>query len=671
MATATPSILIVVATLKTEADYTATRAFACLKQLGLTVKIFPKNHTGISELYNSVLASDTEHDIVTFIHDDVEIHDLLFVQKITEAHLHFNIVGIAGAISQDYTQRKPPAWHLSSVGPNDGRGIALHAFIDDPSKPNSIDYQSVFYGPTPAAVVVIDGLFISVAMHTIRISGVRFNPHFTFHHYDMAFCVNASRKHLSIGVWPIFCVHFVDDKKHFKKPNSGSDKKEFRKDKPYGDKEGFRKNKNFGEKRDFSDRFGKKEGGREKFSKDSPYREKRDFKDKKFGERKSSSFKRDGERKDFSRENRFEKKEYGNRNFTDKKEFRKDRSFGDKEGLRKSKDFGENREPDSKRKEFFKKDYLEEDPFSVRRSEREDENEFRRPQRGKKENPNFERTTKKFLIKKEKPAPEEIHKEKMNLLSKLNKNSKFNDIHDDDEDIPSELRINRFLAKCGFGSRRDAEKLILDGKVSINGKMTQDLSFKIQIGKDEVSVNGEIVTPIVKNLTIAFNKPVGYICSHFDIHNENTVFQLLPKEYKRFFLAGRLDMTSRGLMILSSDGDLIQTLSHPTFHIKKTYHLIVEDCPPEKLLRETFLRGIEDEGEFLRAKDVEVLDREKGLVKVVLEEGKKRQLHRMFANIGSKVLDLQRIQIGKLKLDDLGINEGEFKTIEKEDIFYD
>ncbi len=252
----------------------------------------------------------------------------------------------------------------------------------------------------------------------------------------------------------------------------------------------------------------------------------------------------------------------------------------------------------------------------------------------------------------------------------MNKNSKFTDIHDDEDELPSEMRINRFLAKCGFGSRRDAEKLIADGKVKVNGKMTQDFSLKVQIGKDEVDVNGEIVTPIIRNLTIAFNKPVGYICSHFDLHNENTVFHLLPKEYKRFFLAGRLDVTSRGLMILSSDGDLIQTLSHPSFHQKKTYRLAVENCPDEKSLRESFLRGIEDDGDFLRAKDVEVLDRERGIVRVVLEEGKKRQLHRMFAKVGSKVLDLQRTQIGKLKLDDLGISEGEFKQIEKDDIFY-
>jgi pseudouridine synthase len=103
--------------------------------------------------------------------------------------------------------------------------------------------------------------------------------------------------------------------------------------------------------------------------------------------------------------------------------------------------------------------------------------------------------------------------------------------------------------------------------------------------------------------------------------------------------------------------------------IDKVYHLIIENCPAESELVDKFLRGVEDEGEFLRAKEVEVLDKEKGLVKVILKEGKKRQLHRMFAQVGARVLDLQRVQIGKLKLIDLQIEEGGFKVVTEEEVF--
>ncbi|MBE7411665.1 MAG: pseudouridine synthase [Leptospiraceae bacterium] len=491
-------------------------------------------------------------------------------------------------------------------------------------------------------------------------------------------------------------------KKEFRDRKSFGDKKEFRDRKPFGDKKEFRDRKSFGDKKEFRDR--KPFGDKNEFRDRKSFGDKKEFRDRKpFGDKKEFR-----DRKSFG-----DKKEFRDRKpFGDKKEFRDRKSFGDKKEFRDRKPFGD--KTDNRRKEFFKKNYSSEtndgfgksterktsyrsglgedrnfiknrnwsdryesdteefDPYSVRRSESIPRDSFRKNKKHELvDEKHFPKTTKNFLIKKKKPDPEEIHREKISLLSKLNKNTKFTDIHDDEDDeLPSELRINRFLAKCGFGSRRDSEKLISEGKVKINGIIVNDFSTKIQIGKDEVEVKGEIVTPILQNFTIAFNKPPGYISSHYDLHNENTVFHLLPKEYKRFFLAGRLDITSRGLMILSSDGDLIQTLSHPSFHQKKTYRLVVENCPDEKNLRESFLRGIEDDGEFLRAKEVEVLDKSKGLVKVVLEEGRKRQLHRMFAKVGAKVLDLQRISIGKLKLDDLDIAEGEFKKIEKEDIFY-
>lgn len=232
------------------------------------------------------------------------------------------------------------------------------------------------------------------------------------------------------------------------------------------------------------------------------------------------------------------------------------------------------------------------------------------------------------------------------------------------------IRINRFLAKCGLGSRRDVEQFILEGKISVNGIVETNLSKKIVPFKDEVKFEDSIIRLRENEVILAFNKPIGYLCSHMDVHHEKTVFQLLPSIYKKLNMAGRLDITSRGLMIFSSDGNLIQKLSHPSHRLRKKYLLKVENCQDEQFLREKFFQGIEDQGELLRAVEVEVLDRSSGNVMVGLEEGKKRQLHRMFNSVGCKILDLQRVQIGKLKLEDLDLKEGESREIQKDDIFY-
>jgi 23S rRNA pseudouridine2605 synthase len=243
-------------------------------------------------------------------------------------------------------------------------------------------------------------------------------------------------------------------------------------------------------------------------------------------------------------------------------------------------------------------------------------------------------------------------------------------VSDDEEDsLDKPIRINRFLAKCGLGARRNVEEFIKKGRVSINGEVISAFSTKVNPLEDKITFDGEEIQLLPDSMILAFNKPFGYLCSHHDVHHEKTIFNLLPAKYRKFNMAGRLDLTSRGLMILSPNGDLLNNVTHPSSGLEKEYIVKVESIPTETQLVESFLHGIDDSGEFLRAKEVEVLDSTEGLVRIVLKEGKKRQIHRMFQFLGSSVLDLQRVRIGNLKLKDLHLEEGSFKEIQEEEIF--
>jgi 23S rRNA pseudouridine2605 synthase len=240
---------------------------------------------------------------------------------------------------------------------------------------------------------------------------------------------------------------------------------------------------------------------------------------------------------------------------------------------------------------------------------------------------------------------------------------------EEDDSMDKPIRINRFLAKCGLGARRNVEEFIKKGRVSINGEVISAFSTKVNPLEDKITFDGEEIQLLPDSMILAFNKPFGYLCSHHDVHHEKTIFNLLPAKYRKFNMAGRLDLTSRGLMILSPNGDLLNNVTHPSSGLEKEYIVKVESIPTETQLVESFLHGIDDSGEFLRAKEVEVIDSTEGLVRIVLKEGKKRQIHRMFQFLGSSVIDLQRVRIGNLRLKDLHLEEGSFKEIQEEEIF--
>ncbi|WP_394854626.1 pseudouridine synthase [Leptospira ellisii] len=232
------------------------------------------------------------------------------------------------------------------------------------------------------------------------------------------------------------------------------------------------------------------------------------------------------------------------------------------------------------------------------------------------------------------------------------------------------IRINRYLADCGLGSRRKTEELVLGGGITINGKIVTSLSTRVRPGVDRVTYKGETIFPLSESSKLLIlNKPAGYLCSHRDRFHEKTVFSLLPESYRHYKIAGRLDLNSRGLLLLTNDGELAQKISHPSQGSEKEYLVWLRDDPGEKSIRASFQKGILDAGEVLRAKMVKLLPGASCVYRVVLGEGKKRQIRRMFQASGTRVLDLQRIRVGSIELEKLNLKEGEFLLRDADEVW--
>ncbi len=215
------------------------------------------------------------------------------------------------------------------------------------------------------------------------------------------------------------------------------------------------------------------------------------------------------------------------------------------------------------------------------------------------------------------------------------------------------IRINKFLAKAGLGSRRSCEILIRDGKVKVNSTVITDLATQIDPSKDVVEYKNKRLHLPKENVYIMLNKPPGYIVTAGDPYERKTVFELLPEFDEHIFAVGRLDKNSEGLLLLTSDGDFAQKITHPSTKLAKTYLVRARGKISFSKIRQ--LRdGIElDDGKTSPAKVfIKSYNKSQDITKLrmVIYEGRNRQIKRMVQAIGSSVIELKRVQIASIVL---------------------
>jgi 23S rRNA pseudouridine2605 synthase len=210
------------------------------------------------------------------------------------------------------------------------------------------------------------------------------------------------------------------------------------------------------------------------------------------------------------------------------------------------------------------------------------------------------------------------------------------------------MRLNRFLAAAGVGSRRACDELIATGRVTINGRVCTDFSAQ-PADVDHVKVNGKVVRP-ERSLHIVLHKPAGFVSTKRDPHARDTIFDLLPPKFPRLFHVGRLDAQSEGLLILTNDGDLAQHLTHPRFKIEKEYEVTL-DRPWDPAHAPKLLRGIFLDGQ--RAQIARLHSLAPTRLRAILRQGINRQIRRMFLEVGYNVKRLVRTRIGPVRLGDL------------------
>ncbi len=229
------------------------------------------------------------------------------------------------------------------------------------------------------------------------------------------------------------------------------------------------------------------------------------------------------------------------------------------------------------------------------------------------------------------------------------------------------MRINKYLSESGVCSRRAADKLIEDGEVKINGKSAK-LGDDVT-DDDLVTVGGEVVSAVKKYDYYAMNKPKGYVCTVKDDKGRKTVMDLLPPGIQRVVPVGRLDYDTEGLLLFTNDGELTNKLTHPKNGVYKTYLVKVESYIPDEALK-TLSRGVELDGKYTNPCKVKLIERNKLGTKlhISINEGRNRQVRRMFEAIGFDIDFLKRISIGELTVS--GLDRGDVRKLNKREIEY-
>lgn len=221
-----------------------------------------------------------------------------------------------------------------------------------------------------------------------------------------------------------------------------------------------------------------------------------------------------------------------------------------------------------------------------------------------------------------------------------------------------EMRLQVYLAHAGVASRRACEKIIAEGRVSVNGTLVTDMGSKVRTG-DTVLLDGKPVHPEARKCYVLLNKPAGFVCTLSDEKGRPTAADLLKETYsERLYNIGRLDMFSSGAILFTNDGDFAAKIEHPSAQIEKEYVIeTTQDFPPELLTR--FERGIRVDGIFYKCRSAAAINRHK--LRIVLVEGKNREIRRVLDSFNCTIKRLVRVRIGNLELGTL--KAGEFRDL--------
>ena len=262
-------------------------------------------------------------------------------------------------------------------------------------------------------------------------------------------------------------------------------------------------------------------------------------------------------------------------------------------------------------------------------------------------------------------------------------------------------RLQKIIARSGLASRRTAEEMIAQGRVRVDGRVVKELGAKANPEENEIRVDGRRIRPGRPRRYVVLNKPRGYVTTKSDPGSRPTVMELLPHSLQSLYPVGRLDMSTTGLLLLTDDGNFAQHVAHPSFGVEKTYLVTVRGFPTERTLARA-KRGVRVEGQTLRVKSAELLStrtrpvartkptsrprrdagetpvgsssralpkekkKEKSTLRVVLLEGKNREVRRLFRALGHPVLELHRSKVAFLT--DKGLDPGAYRPLSPQEV---
>lgn len=231
------------------------------------------------------------------------------------------------------------------------------------------------------------------------------------------------------------------------------------------------------------------------------------------------------------------------------------------------------------------------------------------------------------------------------------------------------MRLQKYLAQSGIASRRASEKIILQGRVKVNGKIVRELGTKVDPDIDKVEVDGALCRRRNNQIYILLNKPAGVVTTVKDPQGRPTVIDMIKDAKERVFPVGRLDKETEGLLILTNDGKLTYRLTHPKYEVVKTYIVHTEGIVKEGKIK-ALEKGVRLGDGVTAPAQVQIIKTlpNSTILEMKIHEGKKRQIRRMCETIGHPVIYLKRTQMGKLSLK--GLKIGEWRFLNREEVAY-